>query len=112
MIPSRTKLESFDSFGSHAHRNSKWDGKFLISGFEWNEPILSSLLIFQTKLKQITHPRSKDSEDSSDKKKYVIVSKVVLVFLKIQKRFITLYTGHRFSIWHLIKKKLKIIVST
>lgn len=47
-IPSRTKHESFDSFGSHAQFI-----EFLLRihifffNVKWNEPILSSIFIFE-----------------------------------------------------------------
>jgi hypothetical protein len=49
MISSRTKHESFDSFGSHTQLLM---GNFPIF-FLCNEPILSSLFIFQKILKNI-----------------------------------------------------------
>lgn len=45
MISSRTKHESFDSFGSHAQSLNLW--QITLSFFLCNEPILSSLVIFQ-----------------------------------------------------------------
>lgn len=53
MIPSRTKLEFLNSFGSHAQLLQSFLVNFHIF-FECNEPILSSLFIL-TKLKQITN---------------------------------------------------------
>jgi hypothetical protein len=52
-IPSRTKHESFDSFGSHAQL-------LLTCGefphfFEYNEPILLSLFIFENKNIETAH---------------------------------------------------------
>ena len=68
MISSRTKHESFDSFGSHTQLLM---GNFPIFFFLFNEPILSSLFIFQKILKNIeidyyTNTRPEYSEDSSD----------------------------------------------
>lgn len=66
MIPSRTKHESFDSFGSHAQY------KFPYLDCSCTEPILYSFVIFQNEIKiskEITNPRSKYSEDSSDQTK-------------------------------------------
>lgn len=62
MIPSRTKLESFNSFGSHVQLLQLFLENFHIF-FEYNEPILSSLFIFQKKY------RPEYSEDSSDQPK-------------------------------------------
>lgn len=53
MIPSRTKLESFNSFGSHAQLLQLFMANFHIF-FECNEPILSYLFILDKKLKWIT----------------------------------------------------------
>ena len=49
MIPSRTKLESFDSFGSHAQLLSFFMVNFHIF-FECNEPILYFFVHIRTKL--------------------------------------------------------------
>lgn len=51
IIPSRTKHESFDSFGSHAQLLQPFTVKFpyRFFFFECNEPILSSLFIFKKK---------------------------------------------------------------
>lgn len=54
MIPSRTKLESFNSFGSHAQLLQLVMANFHIF-FECNEPILSSLFIFDKKRKPIAN---------------------------------------------------------
>ena len=62
MIPSRTKHESFDSFGSHAQLLKLNSHIFF---YECNEPIFSSLFIFQKDIE--TNVRPKYSEDSSDK---------------------------------------------
>lgn len=51
MIPSRTKHESFDSFGSHTQLLQLLItyGELPYLFFECNEPILSSLFIFKKK---------------------------------------------------------------
>lgn len=53
MISSRTKHESFDSFGSHAQllQLRITHGKFKYLFFDCNEPILYSLVIFKQKSK-------------------------------------------------------------
>lgn len=68
MIPSRTKLESFNSFGSHVQLLQLFMANFHIF-FECNEPILSSLFIFQKKVSLIKKKRPEYSEDSSDQTK-------------------------------------------
>lgn len=71
MIPSRTKLESFNSFGSHVQLLQLFMANFHIF-FECNEPILSSLFIFQKKVSLIKKKKKKRpeySEDSSDQTK-------------------------------------------
>lgn len=64
-IPSRTKHESFDSFGSRAQLLQLFMRNSHIF-FEYNEPILPSLFIFKKISKLITNPRPEYSEDSSD----------------------------------------------
>lgn len=103
MIPSRTKHESFDSFGSHAQC------KFPYFYCYCNEPILYYLFIFQNEIKiskGITNPRSKYSEDSSDQTKICNCQQSCLLFL-IQEVFLTLYTIHRSSIQHWLKRGRK-----
>lgn len=70
MIPSRTKHESFDSFGSHAQLLMENLHIFFILIF--NVMSLSSLLCSYSKIwisKLITNPRPEYSEDSSDQTK-------------------------------------------
>ena len=73
MISSRTKHESFDSFGSPP--NYLWEISLF---FLCNEPILSSIIsIFQIFIfKTIINLRPEYSEDSSDQTN-IYVSKVV-----------------------------------
>lgn len=54
MIPSRTKREFFNSFGSHAQLLQFFMANFHIF-FECNELILSSLFIVDKKWKPITN---------------------------------------------------------
>jgi hypothetical protein len=98
-IPSRTKHEAFKSFGSRAQllqlfmRNSHFF-------FEYNEPILSSLFIFhiQKKIsKRIINPRPEYSEDSSEQTNNC-QQRCFFFFFQIQRIFLNLYVGHRFSI--------------
>ena len=51
IIPSRTKHESFDSFGSHAQllQSLMSNSHMVFFFFECNEPILSSLVVFYSK---------------------------------------------------------------
>ena len=83
IIPSRTKHESFDSFGSHAQLLKR---EILIRFFVFfmNIMSLSSLLCSYSKKIWKLMQAEKNSEDSSDKikKKYVIVSKVVSFFFQ------------------------------
>lgn len=60
IIPSRTKHESFDSFGSHAQLLKREILiRFFCVFYEYNELILSSLFIFQ-----------KDMETYASRKKF------------------------------------------
>lgn len=70
MIPSRTKLESFNSFGSHAQLLQLFMANFHIF-FECNEPVLSSLLIFDKKMETDHKSRLEYLEDSSDPNKKI-----------------------------------------
>lgn len=63
IIPSRTKHESFDSFGSHAQLLRVNSHIFF---YECNEPILFPLYSYLNK-KTESNAKPKDSEDSSDK---------------------------------------------
>lgn len=91
MISSRTKHESFDSFGSHAQ---------LLMG-------TSHIFFYVMNLSSLLYSYSKKEyrnflliEDQNIRKtlltKQIIVSKVV--FFLIQRILITLYIGHRFRI--------------
>lgn len=93
MISSRTKHESFDSFGSHAQLLMGTSHIFFLC----NEPIFSSLFIFKKEIsKLLTNRRPEYSEDSSDQTNNCQQS--CFFFFLIQRILITLYIGHRFRI--------------
>lgn len=96
MIPSRTKHEFFDSFGSHTQllQLFKYGGKFPYLFFNVMSLSSPALLYSYSKMSRlITNPRPEYLEDSSDqtKQKYPIVSKVVSFFLQIQRILLTFY---------------------
>jgi len=100
MISSRTKHESFDSFGSHAQLLMGTSHIFFLC----NEPIFSSLFIFKKEIsKLLTNRRPEYSEDSSDQTNNCQQSCFFL-----SKEFLLLYFIHRSSISHCIKKGLKL----
>lgn len=92
MISSRTKHESFDSFGSHAQLLMGTSHIF----FFCNEPIFSSLFIFKKKYRNLLLIQDQNIRKTLLTKQ-IIVSKVVF-FFQIQRILITLYIGHRFRI--------------
>lgn len=113
MIPSRTKHESFDSFGSHAHLfqsfiNYLWAfNSHIFHVMSLSSPAffysISIQYIFLSK--KITNPRPKYLEDSSDQWKiYNCQQRCFFFFLQIQRILITLYVGYQFCI---INKGLK-----
>jgi len=91
IISSRTKHESFDSFGSHAQSLNLWQ---IPLSFFFNEPILSSMVGHIPKFKYRNGLLIQDQNIRRTlltKQKYVIISKVVSFFLQIQEILLTLY---------------------
>ncbi|PIA34347.1 hypothetical protein AQUCO_03800146v1 [Aquilegia coerulea] len=93
MISSRTKHESFNSFGSHAHLLA---GLPISLFYLWNEHILSSLFGFPI-WKGIVDPRPEYSEDSSDQTKICNYRQSCFFFFN-PKIPLTLYIGRQFRI--------------
>lgn len=92
MISSRTKHESFDSFGSHAQLLMGTSHIFFLC----NEPIFSSLFIFKKRYRNLLLIQDQNIRKTLLTKQ-IIVSKVVS-FFQIQRILITLYIGHQFRI--------------
>lgn len=106
MIPSRTKHESFDSFGSHAQC------KFPYLYCYCNEPILYSLVIYSTKYQKESLIQDQNIRRTLlTKQKICNCQQSCLLFL-IQEVFLTLYTIHRSSIQHWLKKGRKSPISS
>ena len=101
IIPSRTKHEFFDSFGSHTQLL-----QLLIYGgdshifFFYVMSLSSSYLLYSyyKMSRLINNPRPEYSEDSSDQTKIDNCQQSCFFFLQIQRILLTLYIGHRFSI--------------
>lgn len=105
MISSRTKHESFDSFGSHAQLLIMlWE--IPISFFLCNEPIFSSLFIFQKKYRNLLLIQDQNIRRTLLTKQ-IIVSKVVFFSSNPKNSY---YFIHRSSISHgILYKKLYIV---
>lgn len=107
MIPSRTKHESFDSFGSHAQCKFP----YLV-----NVMSLSSILLSYSKMKS-KYQKESLIQDQNIRRTLLTKQKICncqqscLLFL-IQEVFLTLYTIHRSSIQHWLKKGIKSPISS
>ena len=110
MIPSRTKHESFDSFGSHAHlfQSIIYETSLPIFFMQWACPLPSFFIQFIFNI--YFYRKRSPIQDKNIRRilltneKLIIVSKVVSFFLEIQRILIILYVGYQFCI---IKKDSK-----
>lgn len=107
IIPSRTKHESFDSFGSHAQLLQSFTVKFHIVFFECNEPILS------IHIQKEKYPNRSLIQDQNNIRRTLLTKQKIwncqqgcLFFFFKSKEFFLLYTLHRSPIQHWIKKRV------